>query len=344
MIEWAPWVRLASRYAFLRWLERWGVSVASVALGCLALFVFRRGLPHVGWIVGYLLLLCLSFAALVELRASLEERGRHLIVGAGEYAIQTLYHGLSLFVLPGYYATVTLDSMNVVFLAPVAATAIVTAVDPWYLRVVSPRPWLGHALFAFSIFAALNVALPLVGIRPILALEGAAVLAVLALTPVFRRHGAIAWRGALARAAALACLAALIAWFARGMVPPAPIFLVRAVAARGVQDHEPVDVIEGSVPAATVAQWGQIAAYTAISAPGGLRQEILHVWRKNGAVIARISLSPVQGGRAQGFRTWSLRRDLRPPLAGRYTVDVVTASSQLVGRLRFRIKQGMIDR
>jgi hypothetical protein len=54
-------------------------------------------------------------------------------------------------------------------------------------------------------------------------------------------------------------------------------------------------------------------------------------------VLARIPLAPVQGGRAEGFRTWSRRRDLRPPLAGRYTVDVVTASGQLIGRLRFTV-------
>ncbi len=39
----------------------------------------------------------------------------------------------------------------------------------------------------------------------------------------------------------------------------------------------------------------------------------------------------------KGFRTWSRRTDLRPPLAGRYTVDVVTSSDQLIGRLRFRV-------
>ena len=72
-------------------------------------------------------------------------------------------------------------------------------------------------------------------------------------------------------------------------------------------------------------------------APGGLRQDIAHVWRRNGVVIVRIPLAPVQGGRAEGFRTWSRRTDLRPPLAGRYTVDVVTSSGQLVGRLRFSI-------
>ncbi len=116
MIEWAPWARLGSRCPVLGWLETWGVSLASLVLGLLTLFIFRRGLPHVGWIVGYLLLLWLLFAALTELRAALEERGRHLVVGAGEYAIQSLYHGLSLFVLPAYYAAATLDSVNALFL------------------------------------------------------------------------------------------------------------------------------------------------------------------------------------------------------------------------------------
>ena len=100
---------------------------------------------------------------------------------------------------------------------------------------------------------------------------------------------------------------------------------------------EPVDVIDGSIPAATVAEWGELAAYTAVYAPGGLQQEIAHVWTRNGVVVARIPLSPVRGGRAEGFRTWSRRTDLRPPLAGRYRVDVVTASGQLIGRLRFTV-------
>ena len=39
------------------WLADWGVSFASLTGGFFTLFVFRRGLPHVAWIVGYLLLL-----------------------------------------------------------------------------------------------------------------------------------------------------------------------------------------------------------------------------------------------------------------------------------------------
>ena len=57
-------------------------------------------MPHVGWIAGYVVVLWLLFAALAQMRARLEARGRRLVVVAADYTIQTLYHGLLLFVLP----------------------------------------------------------------------------------------------------------------------------------------------------------------------------------------------------------------------------------------------------
>jgi len=329
--------QLDARYPWVGLAWRWGISVWSLALGLLTLFVFRRGLPHVGWIVGYLLLLWCLFSVLAELGAVLERRGRRLVVDAGEYAILSLCHNLLLFVLPAYYASATLTSANGVFLAALTAAALVTAIDPAYRRLVQPRAWRRHLLFGFSVFVALNVALPLVGVRPILALEGSAALAVLALTPALRRGGTVSWTKALARAAIVACFAVGLVWGGRAVVPPAPLFLAQSVAARTVTDLTPVDVIHESVPAATVEEWGQLAAYTAVNAPGGLKQAIEHVWARNGVVIARIPLSPVSGGRADGFRTYSVTRRLTPPIAGRYTVDVVTASGQLIGRLRFAV-------
>jgi hypothetical protein len=47
--------------------------------------------------------------------------------------------------------------------------------------------------------------------------------------------------------------------------------------------------------------------------------------------------TPVMGGRRQGFRTYSRYTDFKAPVAGRYRVDVVTASGQLIGRLRFAV-------
>jgi hypothetical protein len=329
----------APRLPVVGWLGGWPVSIVSLALGLAALFVFRRGLPHVGWIVGYLLLLWLLFVLITELRAPLLERGRRFVLTAADYTIQTLYHNLLLFVLPAYYAAATLDSLNAVFPAVVAAGALVTAVDPWYRRLVQPRPWLNHALLGFSIFAALNVALPLVGVRPILALEGSAVLAALALAPAFRREGAAGWLRAQSLAVAAAVLALSLVWYGRGLVPPAPLFLARAVAARNVANMEPVEPVDGGeLPAATLLEWGELAAYTAVYAPAGVRQAIGHVWWRNGEMLAYVALpTPVMGGRMQGFRTYSRYTDLKPPLAGRYRVDVVTESGQLIGRLRFTV-------
>jgi uncharacterized protein DUF5924/DUF2914 family protein len=327
------------RLPVVGWLGGWPISIASLALGVAALFVFRRGLPHVAWIVGYLLLLWLLFVLITQLRAPLVERGRRLVLTAADYTIQTLYHNLLLFVLPAYYAAATLDSPNAIFPAMVAAGAVVTAVDPLYRRLVEPRRWLNHALLGFSFFAALNVALPLVGVRPILALEGSAVLSALALAPAFRREGRFGWLRAHATAVAAAVVAIFLIWFARGLVPPAPLFLARAVVARDVADLEPIDPAEDHVLASsTVLDWGQLAAYTAVYAPAGVRQVIRHVWWRDRTMLAHVPLpTPVQGGRLHGFRTYSRYTDLKPPVTGHYRVDVLTASGQLIGRLRFTV-------
>jgi len=328
---------MSGRPALLGWVRRWGVSIVSLAMGLATLFVFRRGLPHLGWIVGYLLLLWLIVAVLAEARAPLETRGRGFMVSAAEYTIQTLYHNLLLFVLPAYWASATLASPNALFLGGVAAGALVTAVDPLYRALARGHGWIQHAFLGFSTFAALNVALPLVGVQPFTALLGSAALAGLALAPALRREVA-GWASAYGLAVVVALVAVGLVWVGRGLVPPAPLFLAEKTAARDVDNLQPVEPVSGSVRAETVAEWGGgLAVYTAVHAPAGLRQAIEHVWRKNGQVIARVPLSPVLGGRAEGFRTWSRKSDLGAPLPGRYAVDVMTASGQLIGRLSFTV-------
>jgi len=323
--------------SFATWLRRWGASLASLALGLWTLFVFRRGTPHVALMVGYLLLLWLLVAVAAEIWAPEPNRRRRFVLTAVEYAIQTLYHNLLLFVLPAYWAASTLTSPNGGFVAAVVLAALLTAIDPWYMALVHRWTWVKHALLAFSVFAALNVALPLVGVRPFGALMGSAALAALGLTPALRRHMDMSWQRAATATLVLAAAAVGLVWYGRAAVPPAPLFLARAVAARDVASLEPVEIVPGAVPEATVRGWGGIAAYTAVYAPAGLRQSIAHVWRRDGEVVARIPLVTVQGGRQQGFRTWSRRTDLRGPLVGHYTVDVLTASGQLIGRLQFHI-------
>jgi Protein of unknown function (DUF2914) len=86
-----------------------------------------------------------------------------------------------------------------------------------------------------------------------------------------------------------------------------------------------------------VEAWGSLAVFTAVSAPAGLREPVFHVWSKNGVVLERIPLSPVQGGVQGGFRTYSRKADLGRDPVGSWSVDVVTAHQQLIGRVRLSV-------
>ena len=327
-LDWAAW------RAFL---TRWAVSVASLVAGLAALFVFRRGVPHVAWIVGYIVLLWLLFTVLTQTRARLEARGGRLVVAAADYTIQTLYHGLLLFVLPGYIASTTVDGITLPFLVVLAGAALLTTVDPWYRALVHPQPALARLFFAFAIFAGLNLALPLLGVAPAWAVPGSAALAGLALLPAWVGGGR-GWRRAATSAGLSAAAAAGLAWLALPAIPPAPLHLVHATLARGVENLEPVDPTGGVIRASTLAAWGALVAYTPVAAPAGLRQPIVHRWRRDGRVVTTVRLpGPVLGGRAAGFRTYSRKSDFPPDPGGRWSVDVLTASGQLIGRLRFTI-------
>ena len=284
--------------AWRTFLRRWGISLASLASGLVTLLIFRRGVPHVGWIIGYVVGLWLLFAVLSQARDALLAGGRHLVVAAGDYTIQTLYHGLLLFVLPGYFASTTFDGITVVFFAVLAAAALLTTVDPWYRAVVHPRPWLGLAFFGFSLFAGLNVALPLVGVPPAAAVVLSAALGALGLTPTFfQRAGR--WGPAAARAGAVALLAVGAAWIARPAVPPAPVSLVHPTLARAVADLEPVEPV-ARISLTELRAWGGLTAFTPVAAPAALHQAIEHRWRHEGRVVSTVRLAHAGAGRPAG--------------------------------------------
>lgn len=323
----------------LRWLRRWGISLASLGGGILTLFVFRRGLPHVAWIIGYLLLLWLLFAVLTQVRQALESstrRAHRLVATAVDYTIQTLHHGLLLFVLPAYYAAATLTSVNVIFVMVLVALIVLATFDPWYTAIVHPRPWLGAVFFVVSIFAALNVALPLLGVRPYAGLLLSAWASVVALTPAVRRVLGWPWVSSLAGSSVAGVLAAAVAGVGCILVPPAPLFVAHADIRWNVGSIESLEPVRDAIRLDELQRQG-LTAYTSIYAPAGLRQPVAHVWRHRGHVKDVVLFSAVAGGRREGYRTWSRKTVFPADSVGRWTVDVMTTSGQLIGRLSFRV-------
>jgi hypothetical protein len=314
----------------------WGISIASAVGGILTLFVFRRGLPHVSLIVGYVLLLWILVAVLVQTRgvlAASDRRTHRLVLAATEYTEQTLYHGVLLFLLPAYWAATTLTSYNVIFLLLLGALTLLATVDPWYHAVVHPYPWMGYVFFVVSLFGALNLALPLVYVPPAWALLSSAWLATVALTPAVCRARGWSWQLGFAVTALVGFFIAGGVVYVRIAIPPAPLFLANS---RIAWDVGTIDSLEppSPIPAAALQSQG-LVAHTAIYAPAGLRTPVQHVWRQNGVIINVIPLT-VEGGRQQGYRTFSRKHAFPASAQGRWTVDVMTRG-QLIGRLRFRV-------
>jgi hypothetical protein len=328
------WAGAVARHRWLGWLSRWGISAASLCSGALTLLVFRRGLDYFPWLVAYLLLAWLAAVVLAGRRRRLAERGHHATSRAVEYTVQSLLHGLLLFLLPIYYASTTLASRNVWLLALLAGLALLTTVDPWYRAAARRLPGLETGLFAVGLFASLAVAFPLLRVPPAWGLPLSATASLLALAPLVRRTAGEHGREALALLVAAAVGAGLLCGAARAWFPPVPLHVPRAMFARDVVQLEPVEPLVRL--AASELRGQPVAAFSAVAAPAGLQEGVQHVWRKDGKVVARIPLA-VRGGRPGGFRTFSRKADLGADPAGEWSLDVLTQGGQLIGQARMTL-------
>jgi len=334
-LEW--WDRSKRRHPLLGWLERWGISAASLCLGLLTIFCFRRGVEYFPWFIGYLLVLWMAGVVFLEARQGLARRSPRLVSLVVDYLVQTMLHGVFLFLVPIYYASTTLASRNVVVLLLLLAGVLLTAVDPWYRAIFRRCRWIEVALFWLGLFASLNVAFPLIRIQASWALLLSGISSVGALAPSIRRNLGTGWREAAAVTAVTASVVGLLLWSVRSWIPPTPLHLTRGTFARAVSRLEPIGPVqEASV--AEVSSWGGLSVFTAVVAPDGLRQPIDHIWWKDGVALRRIRLSPVRGGAQTGFRTHSRKLDLGPNPAGLWEVDVVTSLGQLIGRVRLTVR------
>jgi hypothetical protein len=80
----------------------------------------------------------------------------------------------------------------------------------------------------------------------------------------------------------------------------------------------------------------RVYAWFAVTLPAHDRQEVVFQWFHEGKQIGQGLRTFVEGGRKQGFRTWSLRRN---PVVGHWRVDMLTGrASQLIGRTHFEVR------
>ena len=251
------------------------------------------------------------------------------------YVSRNAYQQVLFFLLPIYYASATAGTLNMIFVAMVAASALLSTLDVIYDRHLSTNRDLVSVFFTLNLFACLTAALPILWhIGPRTAVRAGAGLAFVGYVSFHvgrRPHRLAPWL----LLAASALLLALVAGPGQRLVPPVPLQLVSTDFGDGV-DRETLTMATrfDTLPAG----WsGTLDAVTAVRAPMGLQEGVRHRWRVNGVLVRTTSSYRVQGGRPGGFRIWTALPIDDAPSGAWIALDVETVGGQIIGRRILRV-------
>lgn len=275
-------------------------------------------------------------AAVLKIQA-----GAHAIGSASRQRHQINFAGGSsrklFFALPFLAASTTWLGPTAAFTILTGLGALLSLLDPIYFNRIANRPWLWAIYHAFALFTAMLVCLPMLfGLNTAWSLLGSAATAgIFAAATLLGFHDVRQYKTWL-KAITVGLFCATLAWYGRYYVPPAPLQIAEhAVSSEiNVKTRRPRDQLT-AIAAEKLHRQG-LSAYTSIRAPLGLKDEMLHIWKHNGKVIDRIRL-PIDGGRQDGYRTWSQKRAFPANPVGHWQVDVQTKNGQLLGRLEFNV-------
>jgi hypothetical protein len=302
------------------------LGVGVMWLGTRHFAYLRVAVFHLAFIWSSSLLLPTVFAH-PRLKPAWKRRIRLLI----NYFQRNFYQQLLFFILPIYYLSASGESLNMVFVAAIAVSALLATLDIIYDRHLSLRSGLMAVFFAFNLFVCINVMLPIIlSIKISLSLR---ISALLALTGFATFH----FRQSSSRPVQKWIFTAIAALFllfivepGRFLIPPAPLRLMEVQFGRELNRN--TVRIESPLSHPPADRPTRIFALTAIQAPLGLKDNVGHRWYLDGRLVYASPFHQIQGGRETGFRLWtSLRLKHALPFS-RIRLDVETEGGQLIGR------------
>lgn len=313
-----------------RFYQRFSPFIA-LGVGCLARALSKRGvdfapkavaLVALAWMLPFALARWTARAGSGRARPSLARRLAEL---ASTTLVVALFRNVLFFLVPIWFGSATLTSINVIFPLVLAAMAFFSCFDHAYRTQILERPAARTAWGFVILFAALVPAVAVVASlppRPAVVISAAIAFVVTsaALLPrerLFRRRSQV--RIGLAALAG----AILLAWIAPAL-PPVPIVCHGAGFGTGVHDR----TLDGAAER-FAAGTPHLYAWFAVTLPAVYRQGINFQWFQDGHPAGHWIPSSVVGGRKEGYRTWSY---LTAPPPGRWQVDVVTDAGQLICR------------
>jgi hypothetical protein len=309
----------------------------SLTGGALTLVLFRRGagfapvslaIATVAWIAA-ILFARIFIGTLPGDASNKPEKRNRLWRFASQAVVMSLYQTVLFFLLPIWFGSAVLSSVNVFFPVFLSAIALFACFDDHFTKWVIAYPVRRTLASAVLFFSASVPALSLTQMVPLRLGVGLCAGAAAFIAVCLGLSG-IRWikRTVLSVFVALAC--ATLFYLISPLLPPVPVQCVTQVAATGIDDERTPVGIANLFPKSVQ----KIYVYFAVAAPEEFEQKVRFQWYLNGEQSGKPLSSSVVGGRIRGFRTWTFRNNPQP---GRYQVDLETDEGQLVGRVDFSV-------
>jgi hypothetical protein len=318
----------------LQALHRFRFVLAPISFGIgLASFLL---IERREWIAQWLAVLLLAtwLLSLIEVTVS---RWLRLPPALLRFLTQQTHQETFFFTLPFLLHTTNWHSAQAIFTGGVLVAAVCSMWDPLYFGAVAKRAWLYLGFHALAVYVVMLVSLPLVlhlTTTQTLALSALAVglLTVPSIAHIIDRRKLGSWLLMVGGGAALSVLA----WLAGPWVPPATLWVSQGVITQTVDVERKEPGLPLTVISPQALQQGGLYAHTAIHVPRGLREQVYHRWLHQGQEQDLIPLEVI-GGREEGYRAWSHKTGFPADSLGRWRVQVVTESGQLIGEVRFSV-------
>jgi hypothetical protein len=333
------WVRKLLRKAW------WFHSFFALFFGVGVMLFARAGLAHADKVmVALLVSWSLMFVALRFItgpanRREHEKLARKGIRVATNYVIKQFYQQMFFFLTPLYAgsATWSLSSLNWWFAPILLVCAVVSTMDLVFDNFIMERRLLASAMYGFAMFGVLNVLLPLVArldhlsslVIAAAATPGSVALLSFSIRQVMSPQGAL-----LVIGITVAMLGAV--WYGRTLIPPAPLSMPETTVGHGTKGS--YECLPPSKHAMRANQLDGLRCGSMLREPGGIKENIVHVWRRNGNELWRGSPVRIRCDGEDVVFVSELPVGERPnDPTGKWSCTTYTEGGQLVGVRKFEV-------
>lgn len=338
-------------------LKKWGKrawwlhSLGALLFGVGVMIFARKGLAYadkilVGLGVSWLLVfVAFRFIVGPQNRGPEERKTKKGLRVVTNYIIKQFYQQIFFFLTPIYFfsATWQMNDWSVAnwFMVPVLLVfAVLSTLDLVFDNFIMERKWVASLIYGVGLFSVLNLLFPmLTGASHFWGLmfaAGVTPLAVALLTLTMKQ--AFSTRGIVWLATTTLMFATGV-YFVRVHIPPVP--MVMKVAGVGHGTLGEFECVPGHKNHIALGNATELRCGTNVSAPGGIVDELFHVWSKDGTEVGRIPVQRVGSCDREGivFRTYLRDSELAlpPERIGKWTCRLATRLDQTVGQVSFSI-------